>query len=282
MSYIDLHTHTTASDGTLTPCQLVRQAMEIGLTAIAVTDHDTTEGLAEAKNCPDNDGSLEIISGIEFSTNDPAYKPDLHILGYFIDENNSEFAERLHQIVTLRNERNDKMIHKLNEMGYTITLQDVKNCSTDGIITRAHFGRALVEKGYMHSLRDVFDRLIGNGCPAYVPREKLLPKDAIAMIKAAGGLAVLAHPTLYRLSYDDLKPLVKNLAAEGLDGIEAVYPLYSKVETAQMISLARLNNLLLTGGSDFHGSNKPDIRLGFGLNNIQVKEEILEEMKKRL
>lgn len=280
MRYIDLHTHTTASDGTLTPSALVDHALSKNLAAIAITDHDTINGIAPAKKHLGDSTELEIISGIEFSTNAPHLKSDIHILGLYVDENNSDFIYNLEAIVRSRNERNQKMVDKLCEIGLSITINDVIKNATNGIITRAHFGKALLQKGYIKNLTEAFTKYIGTGCVAYVPRHKLTPGKAIKIIRDCGGVAVLAHPTLYHLNLRELDSLIEELTHSGLQGIEGIYSLYNKSEVSYLQDFANQYNLVITGGSDFHGTNKVGIDLGVGRGQLKIPYELLEPIKK--
>lgn len=280
MRFIDLHTHTTASDGTYTPSALVDYAISKELAAIAITDHDTIDGIAPAKRHLGDSKALEIISGIEFSTNAPHLKSDIHILGLYIDENNAEFIHSLDTIVQSRNDRNRKMIDKLCEIGLSITMEDVIRNSTNGIITRAHFGKTLLQKGYIKNLNEAFTKYIGTGCVAFVPRHKLTPEKAIKIIRDCGGVAVLAHPTLYHLNLRELDSLIEELVHARLQGIEGLYSLYNKSEVSYLQDFATQYNLFITGGSDFHGANKAGIDLGVGRGQLKVPYELLEPIKK--
>lgn len=280
MQYIDLHTHTTASDGTYTPSALVDYALSKKLAAIAITDHDTIDGIMPAKKHLGDSTSLEIISGIEFSTNAPHLKSDIHILGLYIDENDKHFIQSLETIVQSRNDRNHQMIAKLCDIGLTITMNDILKNSTNGIITRAHFGKALLEKGYIKNMNEAFTKYIGTGCVAFVPRHKLTPERAIKLIRDCGGVAILAHPTLYHLNLRELDSLIEELVHAGLQGIEGLYSLYNKSEVSYLQDFAKQYNLVITGGSDFHGTNKLDIDLGVGRGQLKVPYELLEPIKK--
>lgn len=277
---VDLHTHTNASDGTYSPSELVDYAIAKELAAIAITDHDTIAGLAEAKNRAFGT-SLEIISGIEFSSVSDLCPNDLHILGLCINENDLAFTGRLAAIVDERNTRNGRMVGKLRDHGFDITLEDIRAQSSDGVITRAHFGRALMEKGYVASISEAFDKYIGYRGPCYVEREKLTPEKAIEMILANGGVPVLAHPTLYGLDLVSLEKVVEHLARHGLIGIEGIYSTYTKSETRWIGEMAKRHGLLCTGGSDFHGANKNGIDLGVGYGSLHVPASILDAVKEK-
>lgn len=281
MNPIDLHTHTTASDGTLTPVELITYAIQKKLSAIAITDHDTLKGILQAKaNVYDTE--IEIISGIEFSTNTNTMKSDIHILGLYIDETNLEFTNWLAGVLSDREDRNQRMVDKLCSIGLPLTLDEVVKNSTNGVITRAHFANTLLKKGYIHQLDDAYKKYIGNGCVAYVQKETLTPEEAISRILKCGGIPVLAHPTLYNLDLRQLESLIRDLSLAGLVGIEGIYPLYTKAQTRYIQEFAAQFNLLVTGGSDFHGLNKPRIDLGVGHGNLNVPYTILEGLKNYL
>ncbi|NDL67592.1 PHP domain-containing protein [Anaerotalea alkaliphila] len=284
MKTIDLHTHTTASDGTLTPAELVKLAKRNNLAAMAITDHDTIEGLLEARKFQEENlhcyRNLEIISGIEFSTVLPDIGQDIHILGLYINEQDPAFVERLKDLVDSREARNHRMVDKLQRLGVPLTMEDVVACATDGVVTRAHFGKAMVQKGVVSSMEEAFEVWIGNGQPGFIPREKTTPKDAIRLILNCGGIPVLAHPNLYGLDDSSLDSLVGRLKDLGLMGIEGLYPLYGHREERFMAKLAQKYGLFITGGSDFHGANKEDIKLGTGRGNMSIPYALLEPLKR--
>jgi predicted metal-dependent phosphoesterase TrpH len=279
MKCIDLHVHSSSSDGTLSPRELVLYAKEKNLAAFALTDHDVVDGIEEALAEGQKQG-IEIVPGIELAAQ---YQDrEIHILGFFIDYKDPYFLERLQWIQKERKRRNQKMLEKLNDLGFDITLEELKSVAGKDLISRAHFGKLLQEKGYAASITDAFQLYLSPGKAAYVQREVYSPKECIHFIHEAKGLAVLAHPTLYDLSDEEIKDLIKILKAEGLDGIEAIYSLYTNEEEAKLRSWAHHYNLFITGGSDFHGKNKRQIDLGTGRGNLKIPYELLEEMKKRL
>lgn len=273
---IDLHVHSNRSDGTYTPTELVHYAVEKGLTAFALTDHDTTEGLTEALQAAQGQ-PVTVIPGIEFST---AYEnKDIHILGLFIDYQSPAFRRALDDFVSSRKQRNEKMCLRLQEYGNVdITYEKLLSAYPDAVITRAHYARYLLDHGYVRSMPEAFDRFIGDHAPCYIPREKVTPLQAVQLILSAGGIPILAHPPLYHMSDARLNRLVSELAENGLGGIEAIYSTYTAGEETHMRSLARQYHLLITGGSDFHGSNKPDIDLGIGKGSLQIPDTILEDL----
>lgn len=276
--YIDLHVHSTVSDGTYSPCELVKYASKKNLSAIALTDHDCIFGIEEAKQCA-KEYNIEVISGIEFSTkyNDT----EIHILGLYIDETNKDFVKNLDYIVQSREIRNEKMIQKLNDYGLNITMNDVLDTSDSDIYTRAHFAKALYNKGYVKSLREAFDKYIGNDCPCYVSRTKVTPKLAIDLIRSCKGIPILAHPTLYNMDLRQLDILIKELVNDGLLGIEGLYSLYNKSEVKYIGDFAKKYNLVVSGGSDFHGNNKVNIDLGIGRGNLKIPYLLLEKIKSK-
>lgn len=279
MNIIDLHVHSTYSDGSFTPEELVALALTTGLSAFALTDHDTTEGIDPAIQAAAGTG-LEVIPGIEFSTR--WLHRDIHILGYWIDHHAASFQRRLREFLDARTLRNRQMCARIQE--YTkapISLEELKQCFPDAVITRAHMAAWLVENGYVDTRKIAFDKYLGEHAPCFVPKSEVTPKDAIRLILESGGIPVLAHPLLYALSKKQLRALLDELKACGLMGIEAIYVLNHGSDEAFVRSLAEAYGLLITGGSDFHGKNKPDIALGMGIQSgLSVPCCLLEELRK--
>lgn len=279
MRPVDLHTHSNCSDGTLSVRELMDYAYEKKLAAIALTDHDTVEGLDEAldyskEKYPD----MEVIPGIEFSTVNEGR--DLHIVGLYIDHHDKAFTDRLQSFVDSRTERNRKMCRKLREeAGIPITYEELIGAFPGAVITRAHYAKFMVDRGYVRSRAEVFDRYIGDECPYYVPREKILPEKAIEYILENGGVPIFAHPILCHLSDSKLEALIRRLKDAGLVGIEAIYSTYEPSEERQIKALASKYELLISGGSDFHGKNKPKIDLGTGYGKLFVPEDVLPPIK---
>lgn len=277
MKYIDLHVHSTCSDGTFTPAGLVSYAVQKGLAAIALTDHDTVEGLEEASTAAVGTG-LELVPGIEFSTE---YKErDIHILGLDIQPKQTDFAKHLKAFQESRDARNEEMTLRLQNLEYIpITMEALRSAYGDAVLTRAHFGRWLFEHGYVRSIREAFSRYIGDDCPCFVPRKRTDPRQAIALIRNAGGIPILAHPLLYHLTDTELEELVRYLKEAGLQGIEAIYSSNTGLDESSMRRLARKMNLKISGGSDFHGKNKPLLDLGSGKGNLKIPYEVLEQLR---
>ncbi len=278
---IDLHTHTTASDGTLTPIELIDSAIACNLTAVAITDHDTIDGLQEAAEYIASKGMDPdfLVNGIELSTSMPEYIFDIHILGLFIDPHNEVFKEGLSAIVNDRHQRNLKMLERIREEGFDLTYEELPAAFGDCIITRSHVAELLVEKGYFRDTREVFMKLIGNGMPAHVPRQEVHTRFAIDFILKSGGIPFLAHPVLYNLDSNTLYALLDKLKGYGLVGIESMYSQYTAGDTRAMRHLAKRFGLLEVGGSDFHGGNRPGNLLGTGYGNLDVPDDWIKPMK---
>ena len=273
---VDLHVHSTESDGTFTPTELVTEAKRTGLSAFALTDHDTCSGVSKAMPCAASAG-IELIPGIELSTD--YHGKEVHIVGLYIDIENEQLLKKTAEYRKCRSERNALMVEALQKEGLSITMEELVAENPDCVITRANIARFLYEHGQIKSVREAFDRYIGDHCKCYVGRFKVASTDAIALIHAAGGTAVLAHPILYGLGDTALEKLVTDLTAAGLDGIEALYSTYTRQDELQIKRTAAKHHLLLSGGSDFHGANKPDIELGRGTGNLRVPVMLLENLR---
>lgn len=284
MRPIDLHVHSTRSDGTFSPAQLVDYAMEKGLAAFALTDHDTVDGLAEALDyarhlkSSDNARNVpEVVPGIEFSTEYQG--KDIHILGLYIDFHHKAFLKQLQEFVDSRDNRNRKMCQLLQEHGIPVTYETLLAQFPGAVITRAHYAKYMLNHGYIKSMKEAFERYIDDNGPCYVPREKVTPEQAVKLILAADGIPILAHPILYHMSDERLDTLTAALKEAGLIGIEAIYSTYNTAEERQIRSLASKYNLLVSGGSDFHGANKPGLDLGVGYGKLFVPYTVLNDLK---
>lgn len=273
--YIDLHTHSTASDGSFSPRELIRHAKEKGLAAVALTDHDTVEGIEDAIQ-EGREIDIEVIPGVEISVE---YKPEMHILGYFFGETYKNAVTILDNLIKSRNERNPKIIIRLNELGFDITMDEVKNEAKGKVVARPHIAKVLVKKGYVKSTEAAFERFLGFGKPAYFPKNRMTPAEGIKEILSVGGIPVLAHPVFLCPNMAQLDDILCELAAYGLKGIEAYYTDNTVKDTGNFLRLALKHNLLATGGSDFHGSFKPKIEIGCGYGNLKVPYELLDKMK---
>jgi len=280
MNYVDLHVHSTASDGSLTPREVVAQARAQGLRAIALTDHDTIDGLGEAL-AAGAELELEVIPGIEISA---AHEPgSMHILGYFINHGSARLDEQLRVLKQARADRNPQIVANLQKLGMAITMAEVEAVSGGGQVGRPHIAQVLVQKGYVADFQTAFEKYIGNHGPAYVNKFRFAPRDALAMITEAGGLASLAHPfTLEYSSTGHLRSIMIQLRDWGLAGLEVYYPEHAPERQAAYKKLALEMGLLMTGGSDFHGSIKPEITMGRVGPNLYLPYELVEKMKARL
>lgn len=276
MSFIDLHTHSNASDGALSPSELVLMALKSGLSAIAIADHDTLEGQPEALAAGEELG-IRVIPAIELSVDNE--DGSLHLLAYGIDHDNSDLEQALVTLRESRMERNGKIIERLNEMGYSINLKDVLELSPTGTVGRAHIGQALVNSGQMPSMSEAFDQLLTRGGPAYFDRYRLKLWDAVPLIHTAGGAAVWAHPGLHgEERLDVLLTRLPKWKEYGLDGIESDYRDHSIELRDRLRSMAKIHGLIYTGGSDFHGSIKPENRLGEGAAGRPIDISRLEAL----
>ncbi len=277
MGNVDLHLHTTASDGVLTPSQMVNYAKSKGLLAIAITDHDTIEGLEEGLLEGERIG-LEVIPGIEISAE---HSPgSMHLLGFFLDIHHPTLKERLGYLQRARAERNPRMAEKLNKLGIDITFDEVLKASGGGQVGRPHFAQVLMEKGYVRSFQEAFDRFLKKGASAYVEKMRFSAEESIHFINEANGVAVLAHPnTLQVNGYSELENLILRLVKTGLRGIEAYYPEHSALQVAQYKTLAERHGLLVTGGTDYHGIEKNGLDIGVGRGEMKLPYSIVENLK---
>ncbi|MBU5331672.1 PHP domain-containing protein [Anaerocolumna aminovalerica] len=284
MKYIDLHVHSTASDGSLTPEEVVQLAVESQLSAFALTDHDTLAGIkaaqVAAEQAAEKGNSIEVIPGTEISA---AYdKKDIHILGLFIDSDNQVLNKELNNARLERDRRNEKMASNLQKAGIDITVEKMREVDRDAVLTRAHFAKYMVAHGYVKTNQDAFTKYLNSDSSYYVPREYLKPEEAIGLIHQAGGLAILAHPLLYKYSLEGVEKLVAYLVDFDLDGLEVIYSANMGFDEGRLRHIANKYNLAITGGSDFHGAAKPHIKLGVGKGNIRVPYSILEDLKEKL
>jgi 3',5'-nucleoside bisphosphate phosphatase len=254
---IDLHTHSTASDGLLAPSQLVRQAHEAGLDLIALTDHDSTEGVHEATEAGATEG-VQVIPGIEVNTTLPEHRGEAHVLGYYVDLADANFQESLRFIREARVRRAEQIVERLRAQGVDVTWERVRELAK-GTVGRPHIALALMEHGYASSIADAFDKYIRPGKPAYVPRYKLAPQDAVHLIRAAGGVPVLAHPGGITELAEQVLP---DLTQAGLLGLECYYGDYDEATVSRLVTTAGQFGLIATGGSDYHGPNVHPTPLG--------------------
>lgn len=275
MKLIDLHAHTTASDGTATPRALAELALRQGLSAVAITDHDTVLGYPELEKAGKELG-IETVPGIEISTK---FHRAVHILGYYIDPHSPELEPVLNWVVEDRDKRNKEMCRLMAADGLPINYEDMKKRFGE-VIGRPHFADILVELGLAKNVKDAFDRYVEKGQRYYVGRTILPIERAIEIIRLSGGVPVLAHPFQYKLDDPGLRELIECCMAQGLRGMECRYSGYGPEQSAYLEALAEEYGLIKTGGSDYHGSNKPRICLGSGIEeNLHVPYEWLERLK---
>ena len=267
MDKIDMHVHTTASDGTVSPKYVVSLAAMQGLKAIAITDHDTMAGIDEAGQAGELMG-VTIIPGIEISTDYQGR--DVHVLGYFLDEHSETLEQYEAWTREKRRERNEKILERLRKKGFDITQKQLEDENPGAVLGRPHIARKLVELGAAENVQEAFRKYLSKGRSCYVERERIPFQDAARLIKKCGGVAVLAHPLQYGFGKNELDTLVKTAAQCGFSGMEIYYTGYTQGDQKKLFDLAEKYTLLPTGGSDFHGDNKPGVQLGTGDGNLSV------------
>ena len=282
-TYIDLHIHSTASDGTFSPTEIVNKALKLtekdSPVVIALTDHDTVAGIDEfQKAASKHKDRLTAISGLEISTD--YHGVEIHVLGYNIDIHNKELLDRLAVCHESRDGRNEKIIQKLQEQGFKISMDEIKPDKPGETIARPHIAKLLMKKKYVSSVQEAFDKYLAEGRCCYVERIMPTPEEAIHLIKNSGGIPVLAHLMLYKkLDSSQKEALVRELKEAGLIGIETYYNTYTPVEQEYVAGLAKQWGLIETGGTDFHGQNKPHISLFTGQGEMEVPQKVLENLK---
>jgi len=278
---IDLHIHSNASDGTFSPAQILDQALDSNIAAIAITDHDTISGSKEALRIG-TPPEVKFLTGVEISANPPASFPcsgSFHILGYAIDLEHSALNQMLEELQQARKNRNPRILQTLNELGVPLTMDEVKEEVGDGQMGRPHIAKVMLKKGYAGSINEVFDKYLGKGKPAYVDKYRMESDQAIELISNAGGIPVLAHPGLIEPTTDlPFENLIKTLTSTGLKGIEVYYPEHTPESFAEYIAMADQYGLLVTGGTDFHGALKPDLKMGYGKGDFFVPYELYEKL----
>jgi len=262
---IDLHIHTTASDGEFSPSEIIDKALEIGLTHIAITDHDTINGLNEAINYA-KEKNIVVIPGVEL--NAEVSKGQMHILGYYIDYSNQEFIKAMKAFEDGRNDRNDKFIEEFNKLGINISLEDVKKYATGTVVGKPHFAKVLLDKGFIQNIEECFDNFFNKEPFKNIKRISYSPEDVIKLIKNAGSLAVLAHPQTLKLDNKELEEAILQLKNYGLDGIECYHSKQTDEQMQYFKILAEKHNMIITLGSDYHRDiSLSNIKLGRGKNN---------------
>ncbi|MDF2885934.1 MAG: hypothetical protein K0R23_319 [Lacrimispora sp.] len=277
MNFVDLHVHSNASDGTLSPASVVELAAQKGLSAIALTDHDTIDGIPEALNVAKS-LPLEVIPGIELSC--VYLDEEIHILGLYVDLTDKNFLAETDGLKDIRMKRNTEIINRFQNAGIDITLLELQAGNPDTVITRAHFARILLEKGYVSNMDQAFKKYLSYSGP-YCPRkEEITPEHAMKILKDCKASPVLAHPYLYHLGDKKKEELVSYLKELGLHGLEVYHSSNNQYESGKLKMLAKKYQLFPTGGSDFHGTNKPDIELGTGRGGLRVSALLLDDIKR--
>ena len=276
---IDLHSHSTFSDGSLTPEQLVCEAERARLSALALTDHDSISGLERfMASCSKTKSILRGVHGVEISVDCNPGDATMHILGYFIDPANAELNEHINRLRDGRRHRNDEILKRLNAMGLMLTMNEISSFAGENNVGRLHFAQALVMRGYVRTTQEAFDKYLASGKSGYANRLRFKPLGGVDMIRKAGGVAVLAHPFTLNLGKQALADCVGELAHGGLQGIEVYYPQHSPKMVRQYLDLAEQFHLVATGGTDFHGAPMPDIKLGRGFGGLNVPNAVLEQL----
>ena len=281
---IDLHIHSTASDGTLSPTDIIAMALRLRLGAIAITDHDSIAGSREAllSGIPPE---LGFLTGVEMSAEPPpsyAGSGSIHILGYALRLDDPELNRTLERLQTARKNRNPEILQRLNQLGIPMRLEEVEREAAGGQAGRPHIATLLIKKGVVKTIDEAFDRYLGNGKPAYVDKFRIECHQAIELITAAGGIPVLAHPSLLELDDDaSLDDMLQEMIAMGLKGLEVVFPEHSPEQTHRYTGIARRHMLLMTGGTDFHGDIHPDVRMGVGKGDLHVPYSLYEKLIER-
>ncbi|MCA1959929.1 MAG: PHP domain-containing protein [Desulfomonile sp.] len=276
---IDLHVHTTASDGTLSPTALVGLAAQKGVTALAITDHDTLEGVEEGIAAGAVKG-VEVIAGVEMSAR---WKRGIfHILGYFIRTDCPALVAALERLKRAREERTHKILANLRDLEVHVSPEEVNAQASGGVTGRPHIARVLALKRYVSTMQEAFDRYLRSGRPAYVEKKKLEPVEILNLISEAGGLPVIAHPhTLVEDGLTALEVIIQDLLPHGLQGLEVYYPKHTPEQTERFLEYARRYDLVVTGGTDFHGANKPEVELGVIPGRAPISPVLVEKLKER-
>lgn len=278
---IDLHIHSTASDGTFSPSEILKLASRSGLRAIAITDHDTLDGSRQALECGIPAG-LHFLTGVEISTQPPMdldSSGSLHILGYGIDPNHGELAKTLYKFKQVRLERTHRILDRLRHLGIPLTMEQVTAEVGEGAAGRPHVASAMVKAGAVANIDEAFQKYLRKGCPAYVSKERLDCHQAFELIQAAGGIPVLAHPALIPCGRnDELDDLVASLCKIGLKGLEVYYTEHPPQAVALYMNLAEKYGLTVTGGSDFHGQLTPHVKMGKGAGDLYVPFALFENL----
>ncbi len=275
---IDLHTHSTMSDGALSPAEVVRHAKAAGLRAVALSDHDSIDGVREAMEEGEKIG-MEVVPAVELSA---VSDTELHILGYYIDIENPFFLSQIERALVVRKQRTKQTCDNLVQLGFDVTVEEAMAIAPAGIVGRAHFARLLADKGYTSSVKEAFDNYLSFGKPAYSNAQCLTAAECVEMIKKAGGVSFVAHLHLTKMEDTSLRAFLQELIACGLNGIEGYYTEYTPEQQEKYQAWAKEFSLGISGGTDFHGAMKPHIRIGTGLGNLKIPYSVLEGIRAQL
>lgn len=275
MKTIDLHMHSIYSDGSMTPTELVRHAKQLGISAISLTDHDSVSGVAEAVAAGKENG-VEVVPGIEFSVQSDT---ETHILGYYIDCEHPLLKRAMESVMEARDIRMKNTERLLKKLGFDVTYEEALALAPNGMVGRAHYARAMMEKGYVVSVKEGFDKYLANGRPAFDGTQSMTAQNAVELITKIGGVSFVAHPHLIRLDDAHLTDFLNELKKYGLDGIEGYYNEYTPEMQSYFITKARDMGLGISGGTDFHAKMKPHIEMGIGQGNMSIPYSVLEEIK---
>ncbi len=273
---VDFHTHSTCSDGTLTPTELVHHAKENNISVFALTDHDSVDGIKEATKAAEHYG-IEFVAGIEFSA---AEDTETHVIGLFIDPNNETLLKTIENLKARRKLRMEDICKKLCNLGLPVEYEEALRVAGSSFVGRAHIAQVMMDKGYCKSIKECFDNYIGHGKPAYSDKTELTAEEAVKTIKSAGGLSFLAHLNQTGYTNEELKNFLCKLKSVGLTGIEGYYSEYTPENIAQYRALALELNLAISGGSDFHADMKPHIKMGAGMGNLSIPYYVYENLKR--
>lgn len=275
MRFIDMHLHTTASDGSCTPSAVCQLAIDKGLAAIAITDHDTVDGVAEAISYVDD--RITVVPGIEISA--VYHGVEIHILGFYMDYTNPELISRLASIKQGRYNRNEEMCARFRADGIDMTMEKLQHGNPDTVVTRAHFARVLIAQGICKDMNQAFKKYLGKKCKYYIPTPDMPAADAIKLIKTYGKAAFIAHPLLYGFGYRQIEEMIEELKPYGLTGLEVYHSSNNTYESGKLREIARTHGMLISGGSDFHGAAKPDISVGSGRGGLRVTEAVFHDIQ---
>ncbi|HSH60857.1 MAG TPA: PHP domain-containing protein [Acidimicrobiales bacterium] len=277
---IDLHTHSTVSDGSDAPQRIPELAAEAGCSAVALTDHDRLDGVEEARGRAEELG-ITLVAGCELSCVAPAAAGSMHVLVYFVEPTEGPLQDKLAELQEVRDHRNRALAERLGDLGLPVTYDEMQEEAGGSGAGRPHAAAILVRKGVVGSVREAFEQWLGDGRPGYVERTRLEPAEALRLVGESGGVAAVAHPLSMKLADADLEATMRELADLGMAGMECTYGRYSPEERDGLAGVARRLGLVVTGGSDHHGTYKPDLRVGVGQGDLEVPDQALEELAAR-